>query len=75
MQIRKTYKEVSPELLYAEIRDFVLKQGVSPSISAISLIMLGFMGGVLSGFIGYPSIMRYSSWRRFCRTSASRETS
>ncbi len=28
MQIRKTYKEVNPELLYAEIRDFVLKQGV-----------------------------------------------
>ena len=29
MQIRKTYQEVNPELLYAEIRDFVLKQGVS----------------------------------------------
>lgn len=29
MQIRKTYKEVNPELLYAEVRDFVLKQGVS----------------------------------------------
>lgn len=28
-QIRKSYKEVNPELLYAEIRDFVLKQGVS----------------------------------------------
>ena len=28
MQIRKTYKEVKPELLYDEIRDFVLKQGV-----------------------------------------------
>jgi hypothetical protein len=28
MQIRKTYNEVSPELLYAEIRDFILKQGV-----------------------------------------------
>ena len=27
MQIRKTYKEVSPELLYDEIRDFVQKQG------------------------------------------------
>ena len=31
MQIRNTYKEVNPELLYAEIRDFVLKQGVSLS--------------------------------------------
>ncbi len=29
MQIRKTYMEVNPELLYAEIRDFTLKQGVS----------------------------------------------
>jgi len=29
MQIRKTYKTVNPELLYAEIKDFVLKQGVS----------------------------------------------
>jgi len=28
MQIRKTYKEVQPELLYDEVRDFVLKQGV-----------------------------------------------
>ena len=29
MQIRKTYREVNPELLYDEIRDFVLKQGSS----------------------------------------------
>ena len=29
MQIRKTYKEVNPELLYDEIRDFILKRGVS----------------------------------------------
>ena len=29
MQIRKTYQAVNPELLYAEIRDFTLKQGVS----------------------------------------------
>ncbi len=29
MQIRKTYKEVNPELLYAEIKDFVLKRGAS----------------------------------------------
>ncbi len=27
MQIRKTYTEISPELLYAEIRDFTVKQG------------------------------------------------
>ena len=27
MQIRKTYKEVNPELLYNEIRDFTVKQG------------------------------------------------
>jgi hypothetical protein len=29
MQIRKTYTEVNPELLYAEIRDFILQQGAS----------------------------------------------
>jgi hypothetical protein len=28
MQIRKTYKDLKPELLYDEVRDFVLKQGV-----------------------------------------------
>jgi len=28
MQIRKTYSNVKPELLYDEIRDLVLKQGV-----------------------------------------------
>lgn len=27
MQIRKTYKDISPELLYQEIRDFAQKQG------------------------------------------------
>ena len=29
MQIRKTYREINPELLYAEIRDSILKQGAS----------------------------------------------
>ena len=29
MQIKKTYTEVSPELLFAEIRDFTLKQGLT----------------------------------------------
>ena len=28
-QIKKTYTEVSPELLFAEIRDFTLKQGAT----------------------------------------------
>jgi hypothetical protein len=28
MQIRKIYKEVNPELLYDEVKDFVQKQGV-----------------------------------------------
>jgi len=28
MQIRKTYKDLKPDLLYDEVRDFVLKQGV-----------------------------------------------
>ena len=29
MQIKKTYKELNPELLYGEIRDFILKQGAT----------------------------------------------
>jgi hypothetical protein len=29
MQIRKTYIEVKPELLYDEVRDFVVKQGAT----------------------------------------------
>ena len=29
MQIRKTYKDIKPELLYDEIRDFILKQGTT----------------------------------------------
>ncbi len=29
MQIKKSYTEISPELLYSEIRDFVLKQGAT----------------------------------------------
>lgn len=29
MQIRKTYTNINPELLYAEIRDFALEQGLT----------------------------------------------
>lgn len=28
MQIRKTYRSISPELLFDEVKDFVLKQGL-----------------------------------------------
>ena len=27
MQIRKTYRDINPELLYDEVKDFILKQG------------------------------------------------
>jgi hypothetical protein len=40
MQIRKTYTEVNPELLYAEIRDFTLKQGVKLSESLMETYTL-----------------------------------
>ena len=40
MQIRKTYMEVNPELLYAEIRDFALKQGVKPGESSMETYTL-----------------------------------
>jgi hypothetical protein len=29
MQIRKTYREIKPELLYDEVKDFVVKQGAT----------------------------------------------
>ncbi len=29
MQIRKTYREINPELLYHELKDFALKQGTT----------------------------------------------
>jgi len=29
IQIRKTYDQVNPELLYADLRDFIAKQGVT----------------------------------------------
>ena len=35
MQIRKTYQEVNPELLYDEIKDFALKQGAMVASSKI----------------------------------------
>ena len=40
MQIRKTYNTVNPELLYDEIRDLVLKQGVSPGEAKIETYAL-----------------------------------
>jgi len=62
MQIRKTYKEVNPELLYHEIRDFTQKQGAiideakletyslpSDSSSFISRGTLTFKPGGTSG--------------------------
>ncbi len=29
INIRKTYREISPDLLYAEVREFALKQGLT----------------------------------------------
>ncbi|MFC1961799.1 hypothetical protein ACFLWN_01955 [Chloroflexota bacterium] len=40
MNIRKTYQEVNPELLYAEIRDFALKQGVTPGEAKLETFTL-----------------------------------
>ncbi len=40
MQIRKTYREVNPELLYAEIRDFTLKQGTAAGESKLETYTL-----------------------------------
>lgn len=35
MQIRKTYKSVNPELLFSEIKDFIIKQGAVVNDSKI----------------------------------------
>ena len=40
MQIRKTYKGVNPELLYDEVRDFVLKQGTIVAESKLETYLL-----------------------------------
>ena len=40
MQIRKTYRDVNPELLYAEVRDFVLKQGTIIGESKLETYLL-----------------------------------
>ena len=40
MQIRKTYSDVNPKLLYDEVRDFVLKQGASIGESKLGTYLL-----------------------------------
>jgi hypothetical protein len=40
MQIKKTYQEVNPELLNAEVKDFILKQGASPGESKLETYTL-----------------------------------
>ena len=40
MQLRKTYNGVNPELLYDEIRDFVLKQGTTIGESKLETYLL-----------------------------------
>jgi hypothetical protein len=40
MQIRKTYREVKPELLYDEVRDFAVKQGATVGESKLETYSL-----------------------------------
>jgi len=40
MQIRKTYSDVNPKLLYDEVRDFVLKQGTIVGESKMETYLL-----------------------------------
>lgn len=40
MQIRKIYKDVNPELLYDEVKDFIIKQGVVISESKLETYLL-----------------------------------
>ncbi len=39
-QIRKTYQEVNPELLNAELKDFILKQGATMSDNKLETFTL-----------------------------------
>ena len=48
VQIRKTYQHVKPELLYDEIRDFVLKQG---AIAAEAKLETYALPGDTSSFV------------------------
>jgi hypothetical protein len=62
MQIRKTYREVNPELLYHEIKDFAQKQGTLVSESKLETYSLpgdssSFISrGTLSFKVGDESI-------------------
>ena len=40
MQIRKTYNEVNPQLLYDEVKDFVLKQGTIIGESRLEIYLI-----------------------------------
>lgn len=40
MQIKKVYKDVNPGLIYDELRDFILKQGVVLSASKLETYQL-----------------------------------
>ncbi len=40
MQIKKTYKDLNPGLIYDELRDFILKQGVILSESKLETYQL-----------------------------------
>ncbi len=39
-QIRKTYKEINPDLLYHEIRDFAQRRGATPDVSKLETYSL-----------------------------------
>ncbi len=40
MQVRKTYRDINPELLYDEVRDFVQKQGATVDQSKLETYSL-----------------------------------
>lgn len=49
MKIQKTYKEVNPNLLFDEIKDFILKRG--PSLGETKFETYGLPSGDTSSFI------------------------
>ena len=56
VRIRKTYKEVNPELLYDEVKDFVQKQGVVEDEARLQTYSLpGGSSHIVRGTLAYRS--------------------
>lgn len=51
MQTRKTYKDVNPELLYDEVRDFIQKQGAIIDEAGLTIFLASRAGSYITGHL------------------------